>query len=206
MSCIQNFSSPSLNNFPLAAQEANLSNPPCQVIIFSLNHVPPGTAYWLFSISFLSVASARSCSPVAATFSSPHISSPTNTARLLPSPLTLLHFHFFLLLTQLQPHSLAELCLGLFLHFLLCLVHGPVYSCIFFSTASQPHAFFMSLCASGFSCREACFSPNPLESPCIHLNSASQPLSQKVFFFQVRKLFKAQFLYCQKAEALPPPL
>lgn len=132
MWCIQNFASLSLNNFPLAAQETNLSNANCQVIGFSLNHVPSGPAYWQFSISFLPVASARSCSPVAATFSSPHISSLTNTAGLLPSLSTLPHFHSFLLLTQVQPRGLAELCLGLFLHFLLYLVHGPIYSCIFF--------------------------------------------------------------------------
>lgn len=171
---IQNFASPSLKKFPLPAQETNLSNPPCQVISFSLNHVPSGTAYWQFSISFLSVANARSCSPIAAKFSSHLITHWHSQAT--PISLNTSHFDFFLLLTQVQPHSLAELCLGLFLHFLLYLVHGPVFSCIFFSTASQPHAFFMSLCASGFS-------PNPLESPCIYLNSVSRPLSQKIYFF-----------------------
>lgn len=173
MLCIQNLASPSLNNFPLAVQETNLSNPPSQVVSSSLNHVSSGAAYWQFSISFLSVANAGSCSPVAAMFSSPHISLLTNTARLLPSPSTLPHFHFFLLLTQVQPRSLAELGLGLFLRLLLYLVHGPVYPYVFFSTASQPHAFFMLLCASGFSCRKACSSPHPLESSCIHLNSVS---------------------------------
>lgn len=201
MWCIQNFASLSLNNFPLAVQVTNLSNAPCQVISFSLNHVPSGTAYWQFSISFLPVASARSCSPVTATFSSPHISSLTNTAGLLPSLSTLPHFHSFLLLTQVQPRGLAELCLGLFLHFLLYLVHGPIYSCIFFSTASQVHAFFMSLCALGFSCRKACFSPNPLESSCIHLIVSLSCCPRKSFFFQVRKLFKVQLLYCQKSRS-----
>lgn len=140
------------------------------------------TAYWQFSISFLSVANARSCSPVAATFSSPHISSLTDTARLLPSPSTLLHFHFFLLLTQVQPRSLAELCLVLFLHFLLYLVHGPVYSCIFFSTASQPHAFFMSLCASGFLCRKA-FPQIPSSLPVSTLIVSLSQCPRKSFFF-----------------------
>lgn len=156
---------------------------------------------------FLSVATARSCSPVAATFSSPRVSSLTNKARLLPS-LTFLHLRFFLRLTQVQLRGSAELHPGLFhfSHFILYLVHGSVFFCIFFPTVSQPHAFFMSLCASGFSRRKPCSSPNPLESSCIHLNSVSQPLSQKVYFFQVRKLFKVQLLYCQKAEAFPPPL
>lgn len=38
------------------------------------------------------------------------------------------------------------------------------------------------------------------------VSSVSQLLSQRVYFFQVRKLFKTQLLYCQKAEAFPPPL
>lgn len=139
------------------------------------------TAYWQFSISFLSVADARSCSPVAATFSSPHISSLTNTTGLLPSPSTLPHFHFPLL-TQVQPHSLAELCPVLFLHFLLYLVHGPLYSCVFFSTVSQPHAFFMSLCTSGFLARKA-FPQIPSSLPVSTLIVFLSHCPRKSFFF-----------------------
>lgn len=94
--------------------------------------------------------------------------------------LTVLYLHFFLPLTQL--HGSAELRPGLFhfSHFSLYLVHGSVSFCIFFPTASQPHAFFMSLCASGLSCRKPCSSPNALEFSCVQCLSAAVP--ESVFF------------------------
>lgn len=149
MWCIQKFASPPLNNFPLAARETNFFNPPCQVISFSVNHVPSGNC--ILAIQHFLPLCCR-CQELQSCCCNILITSHLITHRhsqAAPISLNTTHFHFFLLLIRVQLHSLAELCLVLFLHFLLYLVHGPIYSC-FVSTASQPHAFFMALCASGF--------------------------------------------------------
>lgn len=197
---IQNFASPSLKKFPLPAQETNLSNPPCQVISFSLNHVPSGTAYWQFSISFLSVANARSCSPIAAKFSSPHISSLTDTARLLPSPSTL--------------HTLTSFCFLLRFSIIAwqnsVLVYFFIFSFILFmGLYSHASSFLLLLSLMHFLCHSVlqAFPQIPSSLPVSTLTVSLGHCPRKSIFFQVRKLFKVQFLYCTwKAEAFPPPL
>lgn len=59
-------------------------------------------------------------------------------------------------------------------------------SCIFYGTLC-----FRLLMEKGLT-------PNPLESPCIHLNSVSQPLSQKVFFFPSQKTLQSSFCTVKK--------
>lgn len=143
---IQNFASPSLKKFPLPAQETNLSNPPCQVISFSLNHVPSGTAYWQFSISFLSVANARSCSPIAAKFSSPHISSLTDTARLFPSPSTLHTLTSFCFLLRFSIIAWQNSVLVYFFIFSFILFMGLYSHASSFLLLSASCIFYVTLC------------------------------------------------------------
>lgn len=123
-------------------------------------------------------------------FSSPHISSLTNTARLLPSLLTLPHFRFFLLLTQVQPHSLASVLAYFFIFSFILFMDLYIHASSFLLLLSLMHFLCHSVLQASYVERPA-FPQIPSSLPVFTLIVSLSHCPRKSFFSQARKLFKA---------------